>query len=112
MSVANLENSKRLYELSGWDDTDEWQHETPAGGIHFFSPVAPTDKCDAPAYPAGYLLRRLPSDDFRIAVLTNDSNRWVANRTTANTVEQQCESDTPEDALCLLAIKLFESGVL
>ena len=91
MNVASLENSKRLYELSGWENTRD---------AHF-----------DPAYDAGYLLRKFSK---RIDVsfdLRNDGTtlRYYIG---GELPTQPIEADTPENALCLLAIKLFEEGVL
>ena len=95
MSTASLENSKRLYELSRWNDED--------------SPLVRFDDKDpestAPAYDAGYLLRKLPGTE-----LYDATNCWQAENTSLQ--NWRTVQDTPEDALCLLAIKLFEEGVL
>jgi hypothetical protein len=82
-----------------------------------------------PAYDAGYLLRKLPETLF-----TGKKN--VCDLTVAKTPScyiadykyrlpfgkgdwlhsyekaKMTEADTPEDALCLLAIELFEKGIL
>ena len=116
MNTANLENCKRLYELSGWED----------------GKLFPVDGGNYPTYSAGYLLRHLPETldlekttvkDLFVAKFPNgyladyryrdphQQNRgggWWHRYDKAKEVE----ADTPEDALCLLAIKLFETGVL
>ena len=70
----------------------------------------------APAYDAGYLLRKLPR---RIDLIQlNEERGWLASRTSEGLQAAQFKSNpsgvaqTPEDALCLLAIKLFEENIL
>jgi hypothetical protein len=111
MNTANLENCKRLFELSGWDEPSLRRHSTPTvlGNMHYL-----------PAYDSGYLIRQLPafrfSDDGLAAHLNicTDQKEWVASYAynTDDLDEHITFADTPEDALCLLAIKLFEEGVL
>ena len=117
-NTASLENSKRLYGLSGWDDmprktsydwhnmvNDEWELLEKT----FFSSDAAKGRHLAeklyPAYDAGYLLRKLPGTE-----LYDATNCWQAENTSLQ--NWRTVQDTPEDALCLLAIKLFEEGVL
>jgi hypothetical protein len=85
-----------------------------------------------PAYDAGYLLRKLPiSTDggkWRFVLQKDHHNGkgtdwWFASYVHINSMAQFqpiaeqkalhiCEADTPEDALCLLAIELFKTGVI
>lgn len=105
MNVSNLENSKRLYEVSGWEPEKELEGIKVKGRI--------------PSYPAGYLLRKLPLE------LKTPRN----GKLYLNAVEDGQDSYTrewragyhngwfeydmsPEDALTLLAIKLYEEGIL
>lgn len=127
MSTASLENSKRLYELSGWHNTD-FYHEDLGGGISKLidrkrletrwrhKDAAP----DAiPAYSLGFLIRKLP----HWITLGQTSGGytptgWYATKESSQDYHHTdpskitVKTDTPEDALCLLAIKLFEEGVL
>lgn len=117
MHTASLENCKRLYELSGWDDMRD-RH----GWIKDGAPIA-----EIPRYSAGYLLRKLPKyreverGDYMLHLApVYMENRWQAfyHLDSRNPEYIKIDkvtktvADTPEDALCLLAIKLFEEGVL
>lgn len=138
MQVANLDNSRRLYELSGWIDTDyKWhilsESVKQGKGWHKFwsdKPFAGYENSELrnsssmfgydllPAYSAGYLLRKLPG----YAVLKHvDEEHAIDGDTFWKAIYQSSIEgkwieakgcDTPEDALALLAIKLFEEGVL
>jgi len=135
MSTASLENSKRLYELSGWDDmpgetsydwhnmvNDEWELLEKT----FFSSDAAKGRHLAeklyPAYDAGYLLRKLEPLELQSCINYcqhyDGSRNYCASYDPFNVEDQEtgkaifAYADTPEDALCLLAIKLFEEGVL
>lgn len=113
-NVASLQNSKKLYELSGWDDT-YWVHSVDEWGD---MPDVETARSvgmvygrasEAPAYECGYLLRRIEK-----TILTSNGGIWTATYIPSLDVNsfRASEAGTPEDALCLLAIKLFEEGVL
>lgn len=81
-------------------------------------------------YSLGYLLRKLPrmfdynqqavflelvplvtSDDWHIAYVTTRGGNPKANKTHYTDLFE-FRADFPENAACLLAIKLFEQGVL
>jgi len=126
MNVAKLELCKRLYELSGWDDTGFGYQDK---GKSFTPTLVPTydDNIayDYPAYSAGYLLRKLPKETAHnnvLALITEWEDSFYCGYAERNnegdyTIDsafyKSCErADTPEDALCLLAIKLFEEGIL
>lgn len=94
MEVASLSNCKRLFELSEWIPSETSVLETSDGVI-------------PPAYSAGYLLRKLP-DYCPLQRRTNGT--WFIYPNEIN--PKEITADTPEDALALLAIKLFEEGVL
>lgn len=84
------------------------------------------DPC--PAYTAGYLLRKLPKlldidgASFSLCVHTNVAPPdWTAYYMFVQVVDGKLkrysnrlkvEADTPEDALCKLAIELFKRGIL
>lgn len=137
MNVASLENCKTLYELSGWDDTLLKHVVGERHASDFESPIGLTtvynktvgvygnevgcDECEGvygtetiPAYGAGYLLRKLPDPQLETTVYNRWHCKWF-KRTTKGLTGPMLESgfaDTPEDALCLLAIELFKQGIL
>lgn len=131
MNVSNLENSRKLYELTWWTDTDmryrvykriENENYKPHvrlvyGKSHIDTKTGET----CPAYDAGYLLRKLPksfvSQEHRCTIyLTLEwlgDEKWAASyQLDTDSISYEQKEDTPEDALALLAIKLFEEGVL
>lgn len=107
VNTTSLEISKRLYKLSGWDDTDKFLHLKGNGDTMLFTPIAKhLSDCDAPAYDLGYLLRKLPAGEYSF-IRNYSGNSWILD-----CVSYQTTSNTPEDAAGLLAIKLLEEGVL
>jgi len=114
MNVASLKLCKELYELSGWANANDglkWHTQTspPAFGHgsykteHMF-----------PLYDLGYLLRKLPPI---ITLKSRAGGRWYARCFRGKIVDSSikkfdfgCLADTPEDALCELAIKLVKEG--
>lgn len=122
-NVASLENCKRLYELSGWGGEDRWFLTNISDPEHVIGTATPrifkSDKdhengyrTETPAYSAGYLLRKLPEEaydtELGLAIFRTEGRpKWEAGYD-----NEFVNADTPEDALCLLAIKLFEEGVL
>lgn len=121
MMVASLENCKRLYELSGWDDT-YLVYNTANGKVTPLFAKELMHRDDYPAYDLGYLLRKLPPI---ITLKSRAGGRWSAQlirgQLVYNPQEQKDEikkwevertADTPEDAAVLLCIKLIEQGVL
>jgi hypothetical protein len=109
MNVASIENCKRLYKLSGWnkptDVTLPTTYYAEDGEVYGAESWNHEDFI-FPAYDAGYLLRKLDGFDVRLLY----SNTWM--RWSAFADEQPELADTPEDALCLLAIQLLEQGIL
>jgi len=101
MNVANLENCKELYELSGWqlDQHDRFWKIMPDG--HGETQIG---YGEFPAYDLGYLLRKID----QVAV-EHYEGRWKALHMTSSA---GVVADTPEDAACKLAIELFKAGVL
>lgn len=109
MTVASKELSQELYELSGWDDESLDHHG------------------DGVRYNLGYLLRKLP--DW-VKLFHYGKEGWQAlseEHITFNGVPQyrcrdgyDCECpdvesgywDTPEDAVCKLAIELFRKKII
>lgn len=106
-NVASLELCKELYSLSGW--------ETP---YFFTEDILGKDRdYQHIRYDLGYLLRKLPTKErthesgyktfspFRLKRI--NKNHWEAGYP-----KLWCQSDTPEDAACKLAIELFRQGIL
>lgn len=140
--VASLEPCRELYELSMWDDTDygymehverrhgdSWTEGTTsllvesviAHQIHW-QPTTPNalhtelkaQKC--PAYAAGYLLRKLPPQIdgiYDLLLSPTSGGKWLVGYYEPDGQDQyETLADTPENALCKLAIKLHKAGVL
>lgn len=129
MTTASLELSKQLYELSKWDSS-------LAGGGYRWCEISPGQfEClrlsDAEAYqpsfkdawfagiPApdlGFLIRKLPKYlDYNNGRIYLSVGVWWAGgwQIHYGTYDlRSAISDIPEDALVLLAIKLFEAGIL
>lgn len=117
MNVASLELCKELYELSGWDNTEfgwfdvdgdtHWAITHDAGGADV-----------VPAYDCGYLLRQLPNTSLEQTVkLFADGAVYTAiyyrhKNGGYDTNSFHTVKDTPENALCKLAIELFKQNVL
>lgn len=106
MNVASLENCKTLCELSGWADTEFTYYANAgqhSGTMMHRSQVFDKDE-NLPAYDLGYLIRKLPD----ATIIRYGSSKYLAVYG-AGTLQQE---DTPENALCQLAIELFKSGTL
>lgn len=117
MHVASLELSKELDELSGWGETDYVWYNNRL----ILERLARYDKGKkVSAYDAGYLLRklprRIPDDVFSgVQLLTLDDSNWGCRVNIRKRGMHDFAwgiADTPEDALCRLAIELFKQGVL
>lgn len=100
MNFSSLEPSKKLYELSGWETGRVIRSEITLKKPGDTSTASV--KSIVPAYDCGYLLRKLPNVELYDVI-----DMWEARVEGFNRV-----ADTPEDALTMLAIKLFEEGVL
>lgn len=136
MNVASLENCKELHELSGWWSTFcnyYWDAEPVTTDSAIVRPaylgVEPREN-QLPAYDLGYLLRKLPRHvtkkrNYHLTLMNGNENddNWVADYFSLTgdawySVDvlkleaKLTESDTPEDALCLLSIELFKQGIL
>lgn len=123
MHVASLNLCTELHKLSGWNDTDLVYYAN--GGevsddVHLRSTVFDKPE-NLPAYDAGYLLKKLQLAEVvdthggitLFDELCASGRRWRAiYRKEIRTSAEEKASDTPEDALALLAIKLFEEKVL
>lgn len=120
-NVANLENCKELYELSGWpqiDDFSDWYQDwgNEDWGIGSYDANCPNNY---PAYDLGYLLRKLQGLKKYPILELRQYNRWwcfYGNRTKRGSIvspQKDCGiADTPEDAACRLAIELIKQGVI
>lgn len=132
MHVASLELCKELYELSGWDDCDNWASHKDMAFISddTFLEMNPKWQKEAPAYDLGYLLRKLPAaitpavDLKKVAIKdmgtyflyiqkSHDGAVASYNKVQNSLATLYIKSaDTPENALCALAIELFKQKIL
>ena len=125
--TATLDNSKRLYELTGWGDTQFRYEESKT--VHSEPKIVVTTNKQyvaaiyTPAYDSDYLLEKLPAkinhdkEDYFLVLWPSgfaEPELWFAAYTDADYVDMPflANTDTPADALCLLAIKLKEEGVM
>lgn len=129
MNTASLELCEELHKLSGWENThfNTWlstesdEVTTSANNALFGYGVenkAGSIYC-IPAYDCGYLLRKLPAyvESGHIELANFDTAGWKIGYYNGNPTLKMLEytiqnADTPEDALCKLAIELFKVGVL
>ena len=91
-----------------FDDRDPHDNRRPSATTHRMGMLAP-------AYDAGYLLRKLPSHVSGNLMLETDGtpeDRWCAYYDAMPVTLRSYYNDTPEDALASLSIKLFKQGVL
>jgi hypothetical protein len=127
MNVCSLELAKELYKLSGWFSND-CPHWYLAGKPARYRLVDSNGKPyetenekgevmwqNLTAYDLGYLIRKLPYF-LQLSELSGGytPNGWRAEkrRSQEYDYEAKADADTPEDAACLLAIKLWKQGIL
>lgn len=131
MNTASLENCKKLYHLAGrsWEepdyfypqyDTNKYRTKAENANVHILQKQSIA--VGIPAHDLGYLLRKLPKQHMSLAgspagVWFNPKiGKWICDYTIVNSSGNHkgnvIWADTPEDAACLLAIKLFEEGIL
>jgi hypothetical protein len=134
MNTASRELCQELYELSGWL-TDKYYWSTGSTKdypvkeyrvdkvldykpLWFDNPRENTGHV-FPAYDLGYLLRKLPKlialpDNGTGGFLFIDIKKYKSGiRWRAGYHDQMLvNADTPEDAVCSLAIELFKRGIL
>lgn len=92
MNTASPELGQELYDLSEWVDTT---HHKENGRLAF-------------DYSLGYLLRKLPKyTHVWITVAGAEAECYYPKQKTATV-----HGDTPENALCQLAIELFKQEIL
>jgi hypothetical protein len=101
-NVASLELCKELYELSGWRGSPQ----VLSYHSHFLL-ANEREGTGIPAYDLGYLLRKLPNDDYEFL---HGSGEWYFRGVSPYADSGYC--DTPEDAAAKVAIKLFKQGIL
>ncbi len=123
MNIARLDLCKELYELSGWAQS-LYEHELLSG--EHYTTTLPRKAMEhssqniyIPAYDLGYLLQKLGNRHVELKRPYSNSepiNRWSCmafyddgEELPAYLIES---ADTPEDAVCKLAIELFKQGVL
>lgn len=102
---TSLEISKRLYELSGWLD--------PSVNGYSHTPKAPY-------YTVGFLFNKLPTvyreglESFYLGMSKYSDTEYQAYYEGIDTIMSPGSplAETPEDAIGLLAIKMFEEGIL
>jgi hypothetical protein len=116
MNIASLENCQKLFELSGWDDTDahwKWHPGYPDKPEVFISGEEwPGDAwTTCVAYDLGYLLRHAKGMMVSTDPIGERGNAMFLHFADNNRIYEE-HADTPEDAACLLACKLFETGIL
>lgn len=119
IDVASYKFCEVLYELSGWSGPHWWYrlHGASKTPIVFHLRSIPQEN-DIPAYDLGYLLRKLPlqikSESLELVVY---GGHWEAAYTKSRRSLWGEDigshaSDTPEDAVCSLAIELFRQDYL
>lgn len=156
MTVASLENCKRLYELSGWSGTG-LDYQSYDGKDFELKEYDANPPVSVPAYDLGYLLRKLPSfvdttnNSYRLNITVRNLNDdkeaqmgylmlrqvahgkeliefknprrdpreygfeqlfWSPDKNSSGKPPAFFAIGTLEDAATLLAIKLFEEGIL
>lgn len=138
--VASLKSSQRLYKVSRWGATGfKWCY-TDKIGYFLFRVDHPNWKSEyykTEAYELGEVLQRLPrkidgkssrerTGTFSLYASVRSRTAWVASYVDDDTVIRrrkvegekvkwryvQSSAETPEDAVCGLAILLFELGIL
>jgi hypothetical protein len=122
MNVASVEVCKELHALAGWESTSFfWQDDYYPDGSHLwnlYDDIELRRSSVVPAYDLGFLMRMLPG--HYVQKLGNGS--YIAKWTDYAPTQEQRDLGTnhlsghskssPENALCRLAIELFQHGVL
>lgn len=116
MNVASLENCRELHELSGWGESTFCYKTVLTGDELEFRAISLTKDADVganarflcPAYDLGYLMRKLEGYDVSLSY-SNQWRRWTA---WGHDNQYSQHADTPEDAVCKLAIELFKQNIL
>jgi hypothetical protein len=118
--VANQDLCQRLLALSGWRDTEHYWYQNwlrqdrwEVGSIGY------QDESTLPAYDLGYLLDNLPPNT-QIMYTHKEGKRDYAVASAYRFDPSRCycelladaKADTPVNALCWLAIALFQQGII
>lgn len=131
MLTTSLEISKRLYELSDWEGTS-YQYTADLKGHFHDDTRAECRSCEFefgaggrpyyPAYDLGYLLRKLQKEtwiDLEIICDFHTNNPYIVKVVEYDAIDGSHtikydigRTETLEEAIGLLAIKLFEEGAL
>lgn len=117
MNTASLDLCKELYELSGWNKTQNvWAITTDDSAAPWLRIGVGSSSAwtEWPAYDLGYLMRQLPEKSGLLHISKSPGGKpgfWVANLGDNGEVAESI-ADTPEDAACKLAIELFKQGIL
>lgn len=127
-SVASLNLCKELYELSGWDDVGYgwFKYGKHLSGDKEVWDIGREAISEFPAYDLGYLLRKIvetsyPGKTIDIRynhpeqMLATAPREWIGKYTASFADMRQGDypyADTPEDALCKLALELIKQGIL
>lgn len=124
-----------LFDLSGWDCKryHYWNSEVESdSGVRKFATFGSWQKSEGsrfsgviyacPAYDLGYLVRQLPSilydDEIReqgvFGLTPSTYGGWIAKYTTPDhrNIGYEADAMSPEDAVVLLALQLFDQDVL
>lgn len=108
MNTASLELSKELFEISGWKTKvdDKWYD---ASGEF---PSIDTATAVCPAYDLDFVLQKLPQrlpspHNSHLQVSHITPNEWEAGYRAL-----WGKANNPTDAVCVLAVLLFEAGIL
>lgn len=115
MQTASRELCEELYKLTGWNDTDLWHGDDPEADLEVgFPAMADPQEHEVyaayPAYTVGYLLRKLQGD-CEIGVIALRTGFYLAKSGYEYSFKR-ATAETPEDALCKLAITLANQGLL
>jgi hypothetical protein len=115
MNTASLELCKQLYELSGWEDTQNNHYQLADKSYTINTEDRRGYQWDfiCPAYDLGYLLRKLPQvieEDAGLVFYPGKyTKRWYIGYEGKGRFG---EANTPEDAACKLAIELIKQGII
>lgn len=115
IEVATLGSCRRLYELSGWE---YYRHANQDVSLEWHRD-APDTEAYVPEYDLAYLLDKLYEVKTGLTIYhVHSTMRWEAFYAGkffeygTDTQHWDTQADTPTEAACLLACKLFEEGIL
>lgn len=128
--TADRDLCKQLEEVSGWRNVDNWycyvvdlgSYDTDHWRVFNKANRPSGHKDQVPAYDLDYLLRKLPpyiathdehADDYLLTIRPNFAGTmWETIYVGLERLLYFQQADTPEDAVCKLAIELFQAGIL